>query len=74
MSKALAFFKEFWFQIAVLILLIMCYVRLGEIKDNTFYTADMVDSSTTRIINSFEDYLNEIQNNTQNTWQILDSR
>jgi len=65
--------KQNWFQIAVLILLVMCYIRLGEIKDNAFYTADIVDSSATRVITTFEDYLNEIQNNTQNTWQILDN-
>lgn len=65
--------KQNWFQIIVIILLVLCYGRLGKIKENTFYTADMVDASATRIINSTTDYLNEIQDNTENTWQILDN-
>jgi hypothetical protein len=65
--------KQNWFQIIVIILLVLCYTRLGKIKENTFYTADMVDASATRIINSTTDYLNEIQDNTENTWQILDN-
>ena len=66
--------KQNWFQIIVILLLILCYMRLGKIEENTFYTADMVDSSATRIINSFVDYLDEIQRNTENTWTILDNR
>ena len=64
--------KRNWFQIIVIILLLLCYSRLGTIQENTFYTAYMVDSSATRIISASEDYLNEIQQNTQNTWTILD--
>lgn len=68
------FLKENWYKLSVLILLLLICNILSEIKDNTFYTADMVDSSATRIINSSTDYLNEIQRNTENTWQILDDR
>ena len=71
--------KENWFGVFVIILLLMIYSRLGEIKENTFYTADMVDSSASRVINSVEDsssnltdainnlegYLDEINNNTR---------
>lgn len=64
--------KKNWFQIIVILLLILCYNRLGKIEEHAFYTADMVDASATRIINTTEDYLNEIKNNTQNTWHILD--
>ena len=49
--------KQNWFQAIVIILLVLCYVRLGKIKENTFYTADMVDASATRVINSTVDYL-----------------
>lgn len=63
-----------WFQIAVILLLILCYMRLGKIEENAFYTADMVDSSATRIIDSESSYLDEIQTNTQNTTSILDDR
>jgi phosphoglycerol transferase MdoB-like AlkP superfamily enzyme len=69
----IVFLKKNWFQLVVIALLILCYVRLGEIEKNAFYTADMVDSSTTRVINSTESYLNKIQRNTENTWQILDN-
>ena len=65
--------KRNWFQIIVIILLVLCYNRLGKIEENAFYTADMVDASATRIINSSTDYLDEIQTNTENTWQILDN-
>lgn len=65
--------KQNWFQIVVILLLVLCYARLGKIKENTFYTADMVDASATRVINSTTDYLSEIQRNTENTWQILDN-
>ena len=70
----LAKIKQNWFQIIVIMLLMLCYIRLGKIADNTFYTADLVDSSATRVINSTIDYLDRIQDNTENTWQILDSR
>ena len=65
--------KQNWFQIVVIILLLMCYTRLGKIEENAFYTADMVDASASRVINSTVDYLDEIQTNTENTWQILDN-
>ena len=72
------FIKENWFNLVVVILLLMVYSRLGQIKENTFYTADMVDASASRVINSMEDsnsdltdsvnnlegYLDEINNNT----------
>lgn len=60
--------KENWFKALVIILLLMIYSRLGEIKENTFYTADMVDASASRIIdsvNNLEGYLDEINNNTR---------
>ena len=44
------FIKENWFKLVIVILLIMIYAKLGSIKENTFYTADMVDASATRII------------------------
>jgi len=66
--------KQNWFQIIVIVLLFLCYTRLGKIQENTFYTADMVDASASRVINSTVDYLDEIKDNTANTWQILDSR
>lgn len=47
--------KENWFKALIIILLLMIYTRLGEIKENTFYTADMVDSSASRVINAIED-------------------
>lgn len=54
--------KENWFKALIIILLLMIYSRLGEIKENTFYTADMVDASATRIINSTDDRLMGIEN------------
>lgn len=63
-----------WFQLLVLLLLVLCYIRLGHIEENAFYTADMVDSSATRIINSDSDYLDRIERNTELTFQILDDR
>ncbi len=62
--------KQNWFQVAVIVLLILCYVRLGQIKENTFFTADVVDDSSRRLI----DPLDQIERNTENTWQILDDR
>lgn len=66
--------KQNWFQITVILLLILCYIRLGKIKENTFYTADTVEDSTNRIVSSNEDYLNSIEINTKNTWTILEDR
>jgi len=54
------FIKENWFKLAVLVVLLMIYSRLGNIKENTFYTADMVDSSSTRIIDNLEYRLRSI--------------
>lgn len=67
------FFKENWFEIIVIVLLIMCYMRLGSIEENSFYTADVADSSATRIVNTMEDYLPDIERNTANTVNILDN-
>lgn len=64
--------KRNWFQLFVIFLLILCYVRLGEIQESTAFTADIVDESATRMIRSTEDYLNDIERNTENTWVILD--
>jgi hypothetical protein len=50
--------KRNWFQIIVIILLILCYNRLGKIEENAFFTADVVDSSATRIINTMTDLSN----------------
>lgn len=74
MQKIFERAKQNWFQIVVILLLVLCYARLGKIEENTFYTADMVDSSATRIINSSIDYLEEIQRNTENTWTILNDQ
>jgi hypothetical protein len=67
------FLQKNWFQVIVIVLLVLCYIKLGEISDNAFYTADVVDSSVTRMSNMMEDYMNNIETNTQNTWQILDN-
>lgn len=65
------FLKTNWFQIVVIILLVMCYTRLGEINDNTYYVADIVDSSTSSLINTFEDYLSDIESNTANIYYSI---
>lgn len=49
----------------------MCYTRLGEINDNTYYVADIVDSSTSSLINTFEDYLSDIESNTANIYYSI---
>ncbi|MEK7170092.1 MAG: hypothetical protein AAB767_02290 [Patescibacteria group bacterium] len=48
---------ENWFMLAIVILLLMIYSRLGDVKENTFYTADVVDASATRIIDSLDSRL-----------------
>lgn len=53
--------KENWFKVAIIILLLMTYSRLGGIKENTFYTADMTDASATRIIDSLDDRLYRLE-------------
>lgn len=53
--------KENWFKVVIVVLLLMIYIRLDGIEGNTFYTADMVDSSATRIITSLEDGLQGIE-------------
>lgn len=70
--------KQNWFQIIVIVLLLMCYSRLGEISKNTFYTADIVDASTERIIDSFadsfrgiENLLDDVNTNTKNVWYAV---
>jgi len=60
-QKVKSFIKQNWFEVLVVILLMNIYVRLGEIKENTFYTADMVDSSVTRMINSLDSRLESIE-------------
>lgn len=58
--KYLMWIKTNWFKLIVVVLLLMIYVRLGEINETTFYSADMVDSSATRIITSLDDRLKSI--------------
>jgi len=53
--------KDNWFKFLVIILLLMIYARLNGIKENTFYTADMVDSSATRMIDSLDSRLKRIE-------------
>ena len=53
--------KQNWFKLVVVILLIMIYARLGGIKENIFYTADVVDASATRTINSLDDRLHDME-------------
>lgn len=63
--------RQNWFQILVIILLVLCYVRLGKIKENAFYTADMVDASASRVINSLEDIssqVDDIHSSTENIY------
>lgn len=43
-----------WFKLLVLILLVMIYSKMDGVKENTFYTADIVDASASRIVNSLE--------------------
>lgn len=43
-----------WFKLLVLILLVMIYSKIDGVKENTFYTADMVDVSASRIVDSLE--------------------
>lgn len=60
-----------WFQFAVIILLILCYVRLGQIKESTFYTADMVDDSTRRLMYSLDDIysrMGDVQSDVQSIY------
>ena len=52
--------KENWFKLAIVILLLMIYSRLGGVKENTFYTADVVDASATRMIDSLDSGLERI--------------
>lgn len=54
--------KNNWFRLAIIILSTMIYSKLDGVKENTFYTADMVDSSATRMINSLDDRLERIEN------------
>lgn len=50
----------------------MIYLKVEEIKDNTFHTADTIDSSTTRIIDNFDLRLRNIETNTADTIYYLD--
>jgi len=53
--------KDNWFKLVVIVLLLMIYARLNGIKENAFYTADMVDSSATRMIDSLDSRLKRIE-------------
>ena len=56
------FIKENWFQIIVILLLILCYARLWKIQENTFYTADIVDESTRKLMYSLDDIYSRMGN------------
>ena len=62
--------KENWFKVAIVILLLMIYSRLNEVKENTFYTADMVDASATRIITSLGDSLQGIEDGLDSIYRM----
>ncbi len=62
--------KENWFKVAIVVLLLMIYSRLGEVKENTFYTADMVDASATRVINSLSDSLQGIEDGVDSIYRM----
>ncbi len=53
--------KENWFQIIVILLLVLCYTRLLKIQENTFYTADMVEESTRDLISSLDDIYSRME-------------
>lgn len=38
----------------------MIYLKIDSVKENTFYIADMVDTSANRIINSLDSRLKSI--------------
>ena len=79
------FLKENWFKIAVIILLIMCYSRLGTTPIDTNGSVDRVsyllDSKLTEVVDSvqsLEYYLDEMNNelkdiesNTANIWYAV---
>ena len=56
------FIKENWFQIIVILRLILCYARLWKIQENTFYTADIVDESTRKLMYSLDDIYSRMGN------------
>lgn len=66
--------KDNWFQAVIVILLVLCYLRLGEIEKQTFATADSVEASATRIINANGEYLNRIEQNTESTYIVLEDK
>lgn len=52
--------KENWFKLVIVILLVMIYLKIANVNENAFYTADMVDASASRIINSLDSRLKSI--------------
>lgn len=62
--------KENWFKIIIVILLLIIYQKLHSIKENTFYTADMVDASATRIINSLDSRLKNIEDGIDSIYRM----
>lgn len=55
------FIKENWFKIIIILLLILCYASLLKIQKNTFYTADMVEESTRKIMYSLDDIYSRME-------------
>lgn len=49
------FIKENWFRILVVIILLMIYLRLGDIKEYTFNNWDTSDAKLTNIVSSIEE-------------------
>lgn len=68
----LIWIKNNWFRISIIIILLLIYSRLGEIKENTFYTADMVDASASRVINSIQDSNSDLTDSINNLEGYLD--
>lgn len=52
----------------------MIYSRLGEIKYNTFYTADVVDASSQKVINTIQDTTDDSSKETRDAlYEINDT-
>ncbi|OHA84200.1 MAG: hypothetical protein A2408_02000 [Candidatus Yonathbacteria bacterium RIFOXYC1_FULL_52_10] len=56
------FMRQNWFQLIVVVLLVMLYVRLGEIKKYTFNNWDTSDAVLNNILDSIDDNGTDIQN------------
>jgi len=54
--------RQNWFQLIVVVLLVMLYVRLGEIKKYTFNNWDTSDAVLNNILDSIDDNGTDIQN------------